>query len=349
MDRPAPMKMRRWATVLLFLAAGLFVPFAPVRAQVSAPSQDGSFSAVWWNIENFGATDRIVDGQRVESAMKPQSEIDAVIAILKQLNPDILGVTEVVRTPDDRYLKLLQTLLSQQGLDYPYFSTAHGEDPRIQAVLFSRFPIKSEAPFTDDAFAVTLVSPSTGEKMAGRFRVGRGFVNAEVELAPGVPLQIMLAHLKSKRAEPGVAEEEPGEGGDETVRAREARLLRRHIDDFVRDHPGADLLVMGDMNDTPNSKALRPLLGSEQNPSPVRDLPLTDRFGDWWTEYFEPPKSYDRIDYIFATPSLYRRFLPKESYLYRPNEEDAAQYDTYSASDHRPLLARFSAPLIAPK
>ena len=335
--RPTSTTMRV-AGLLLWLLAG--VPAA--SAQTAGP--DGSFSAVWWNIENFGATDRMVDGQKVESAMKPQAEIDAVVAILQRLHPDLLGVAEVVRAPDDRYLKLLQTLLSRQGLDYPYYSTAHGEDPRIQAVLFSRFPIQSEAPFTDDVFPVTLVSPSTGMKMESRFRVGRGFVNAEVEVAPGVSIQVMLAHLKSRRAEPGVVGEEPGLGGDETVRAHEAQLLRRHIDDFVRDHPGADLLVMGDMNDTPTSKALRPLLGTPESPSPVRDLPLTDRFGDWWTEYFEPPKTYDRIDYIFATPSLYRRFLPKESYLYRPNEGDATQYDTYSASDHRPLFARFVAP-----
>ncbi len=248
--------LRGGPIALLFLLAAL----VPLRAG------DGGFSAVWWNIENFGEADRFIDDRRVDHAMKPPSEINAVVAILKRLNPDILGVAEVIQAPADRYLKLLQSLLKQAGLDYPYVSTAHGEDTRIQAVLFSRFPIRAEAPFVDDSFPVTLASPGTGEEMASRFRVGRGFVNAQVEVAPGVLVQVMLAHLKSKRAEPGVAGEGTGESGDEVVRHHEAEALRRHLDDFVRDHPAADLLVMGDFNDGPNSRSLRPVMGKPREP-----------------------------------------------------------------------------------
>lgn len=307
------MSRLRLSSAVLFLALAAF----PVRAA-------DSFSVCWWNIENWGETDRMVDGVRVPNAMKSPKEVAAVVAILRRMNPDILGVAEIVQAPDDRFLKLLRQLLAQAGLDYPYLSTVHGEDTRIQVALLSRFPIRSEEPFDRETFPVALTSPSTGEREEARFRVSRGFLNDRIEVAPGYFLQVMLAHLKSKLPEKSVIGEGGGESGDAYVRRREAELLRKHVDRFAADHPGADLLVMGDFNDTPTSRPLAPFFGSRENPdpAPVRDLPLTDWLGDWWTHFYLPPKSYERIDYMFATPPLYGKFLPKESYLFRPEKGD---------------------------
>ena len=333
------MRTRGW---LAAAGAGLLAASALRAEPAAAPA--ASFTVGWWNIESFGESDRYIGDRHVDRAMKPPGEIYSVVAVLKRLHPDILGVAEIVRTPDDRNLKLLQRLLREAGLDYPSVSVVHGEDRRIEIALFSRFPIRAEEPFTEDTFPATLTDRATGQRTRAAFRVGRGFLNDRIEVAPGQFVQVMAAHLKSRRVEHDVEGDEPGESGDAYVRRREAGFLRQHIDAFVAAHPHDDLVVMGDMNDLSTSRALRPLLGSAREPSPVRDLPLTDRFGDWWTECYFPPKSYDRIDYMFATPGLFARYAPQESFVFRPADGDGPELNPSVASDHRPLLARFALP-----
>jgi endonuclease/exonuclease/phosphatase family metal-dependent hydrolase len=298
-----------------------------------------SFTVCWWNLENFGVTDRYVEGHHVLAAMKPESEQRSVAAILHQLNPDILGVAEVLQDPADRYVKLLRELLRTNGLDYPYLTTARGQDPRIQMVVFSRFPL-APAHFTGDVFPVTLVS-ATGETLATNYRVNRGFLNVDIQITPRFNLHVMTAHLKSKRTEPGVASDVAGEPGDAYVRRQEAVLLRKHMDDYLRGHPQGHLLVMGDFNDTMGSRALVAIGGLRGDQSPMRDLPLVDDLGDWWTHFFVPEYVYARIDYMFVNEALWRDFLPGKSFLYRWHQGESAVLNQGSASDHRPLFATF--------
>ena len=323
---------------LLSLACGLGQQAVPSAARAPAPV---SFSVCWWNLENWGETDRMVDGVRVASAMKPPAEIGAVLAILKRLNPDVLGVAEIVQAPDDRFLKLLRQMLSQQGMDYPYLSTIHGQDTRIQTAFLSRFPIAAERPFDRETFPVSMVSASTGEKREGTFRTARGFINSTIQVAPGFAVEVMVAHLKAKLPEKEVVGDEPGESGDEYVRVQEAKLLSGHAAHVVHDDPGANLLVMGDLNDLSNSKALKRFFGAPGYPPPLRHLALADWLGDQWTHLYAPTQSYERIDYMFASEALYGRFLPKESLLFRRAASDGPEFDTLTASDHRPLFARF--------
>ncbi|MDE1171641.1 MAG: endonuclease/exonuclease/phosphatase family protein [Verrucomicrobium sp.] len=319
----------RWAAFLAVWLLGLAL----------AAAEERTFSVCWWNVENWGETDRRIDGQFLPHAMKPPREVASVLAILKRVRPDILGVAEIIQAPDDKNLALFRRELAAEGLDYPYVSTARGEDTRIEMALFSRYPIAEDHAFNRETFGVTLHSPSTGERKRARFRVGRGFLNCRIEVAPGYSLQVMTAHLKSKWPEKSVEGEE-GEPGDAYVRRNEARLLRRHVDTFLKDHPGQDLLVMGDFNDTPDSRTVAEVLKGGS----LAELPLADYLGDRWTEWFRQRRSYEQIDYLFADDSLRARFLPGESFLFRPKADDPPDLDPREASDHRPLCARFSLP-----
>ncbi len=305
------MSRLRLSSAVLFLALAAF----PVRAA-------DSFSVCWWNIENWGETDRMVDGVRVPNAMKSPKEVAAVVAILRRMNPDILGVAEIVQAPDDRFLKLLRQLLAQAGLDYPYLSTVHGEDTRIQVALLSRFPIRSEEPFDRETFPVALTSPSTGEREEARFRVSRGFLNDRIEVAPGYFLQVMLAHLKSKLPEKSVIGEGGGESGDAYVRRREAELLRKHVDRFAADHPGADLLVMGDFNDTPTSRPPRAVLRLPGEPrSGPRPRPAAHRLARGLVDPFLPPAEELRADRLYVRDAAALREVPAEGVVPLPSGE----------------------------
>ncbi|HEY8967044.1 MAG TPA: hypothetical protein VIM58_11395, partial [Candidatus Methylacidiphilales bacterium] len=116
---------------LRFLAGCAFFVFLVLPGPARA---EEGFTLCWWNVENFGVSDRFIDGRHVLAAMKPPVEIDAVAAIVRKIHPDILGVAEVMRDPQDRNLNLLRAVLKQAGLDYPAMATVHGHDPRIQVV-----------------------------------------------------------------------------------------------------------------------------------------------------------------------------------------------------------------------
>ena len=327
----------------LSLAGVLLLGGALFLGAPRALRADDGFTVCWWNVENFGVADRFIDGRHVFSAMKPAAEINAVVAILRKIHPDILGVAEIIRDPQDRNLKLLREVLRQGGLDYQGMATVQGYDARIQVALFSRFPISSAQELNKDRFPVTIVDQESGARREARFLVNRGFVEAEVEVAPGYRLGVLLAHLKSKKkegkADMAILGEEPGETGEDVVRRKEAEMLRGHVDAFLAHHPGEDLLVMGDLNDLPASRPLRSLVGS----GPLWALPLADWAGETWTEVVYPKMGREQIDYMLVNPLLRQRFdgSLKVSYLYRSRPEEGPGLDSLTASDHRPLVARF--------
>ena len=64
---------------------------------------------------------------------------------------------------------------------------------------------------------------------------------------------LMTAHLKSRRPVPEADEAE--------LREQEALLLREKIDQRFKANPGVNLIVLGDFNDTRDSRSTRALIG----------------------------------------------------------------------------------------
>lgn len=305
-----------------------------------------SFSVCWWNVQNFGVTDRFIDNRNVPNAMKPDSEIRAMVAILKKINPDILVLGEILRDPADKYAKMVPEVLRAGGLDYPHATTAIGEDPRIQMLMLSKFPFAETKHFTEDTFPLTMKSKGTGESMTSQRRVSRGILNAKVQITPAYAVQVMSAHLKSKRAAPEIESDQKDESGEDYVRRNEALILRGHMTRFMEANPEASLVVLGDLNDTIKSKTLKTILGPKDAQHRVRDLWLKDYLGDWWTHFYIPDYEYARIDYMIVNEPLFQRTQFRDSYVYRWNDDQPKELDHYSASDHRPLVATFS---VAPR
>jgi len=318
----------------------VIIAFWALSLQASTPKEIVVCS---WNVQNFGVTDRMVDGKRVPKAMKPESEIESMLAILKRINPDILGVSEILQEPSsDLYLKLFRTKLKEAGLDYPYMTTVKGSDARIQNALFSRFPFASEEHLNTESFEVSMTDKKTKEVTKRQFKVGRGFINVVVQVTPTLQIRTMVAHLKSKRPYPELNDAATGEPGESFVRRNEALILKNAMNRYLTANPEIPLLAMGDFNDDGRSKAIQTIIGPKDATVRIFDLWLTDYFGDWWTHFYFPEKSYSRIDYIFVSQPLFSRFVKEKSFVYRPNQTDHAKYNSASSSDHRPLVADFS-------
>jgi endonuclease/exonuclease/phosphatase family metal-dependent hydrolase len=163
--------------------------------------------------------------------------------------------------------------------------------------------------------------------------VSRGFIEDEIQVAPRYKLALIAAHLKSKL--PSVLADQ------EEWRDQEAEILRRIIDARLAADPGQRLVVLGDFNDTKDSRAVKTILGAGK--TALFDLRPVERAGGQtppdgisWTEHYAKEDMYSRIDYILVSAGLRPDWLGAETYIL--NLPDWNQ-----ASDHRPLVAGFRA------
>jgi endonuclease/exonuclease/phosphatase family metal-dependent hydrolase len=117
------------------------------------------------------------------------------------------------------------------------------------------------------------------------------------------------------------------------MRRNEARLLNKVVRGILKNNPNCRLLVVGDMNDNPNSAAFREMVGKKSKKN-LFDLRPTDPQGDAWTYFQESTDMHMRIDYILANAEMLQNAVREKSTVVR----DPA---TYKASDHRPVVAVF--------
>jgi len=268
-----------------------------------------------YNVENYLPMDRRVSGRMQRNAAKPESEIAAVVRVLQQIHPDILGLVEM---GDESTLADLQDRLKAAGLDYPYREWLKGADEVRHVALLSRFPIVANNSRDNVPF----------ELNGRRERMTRGILDVTVQVNPSYRLRLVGAHLKSRREVP--------EYDEAWMRAKEAWYLRDHINRILEAQPAANLLVFGDFNDTKNEYSVRELIGVKGSPNYMMDLWLKDSRGERWTHYWRTADEYARFDYFLVSPGLAREVV-----LSRSGINDAPFWN--DASDHRAIYAAVNA------
>jgi endonuclease/exonuclease/phosphatase family metal-dependent hydrolase len=295
----------KWMIAWLLLAANLAA---------------GSFSVGTYNLELFSDTPIF--------NLPPKSERarSFIRKSIRALNADIVALQEV---GSERILLNLRASLKSEGLDYPYWDYVPGPDPHLHLACLSRYPILSRHHYTNENFLLE----------GRRHHVARGFGEFEIEIAPGVRCQFIMAHLKSKRI--------TFEADQQGLREDEALLLHEKVSDILKHNPRANLVVLGDLNDGATTKPIRTIIGRGRNR--LFDTHPFERNGDSlpnensryeprrisWTHYFGKEETYSRLDYILASPALREHYLPNESCVVTVANWGAG-------SDHRPVKASFS-------
>lgn len=237
-----------------------------------------------YNVLNYLPTDRFIDGRRVEDAMKPESEIRAVVGIIASHQPDILALVEM---GDQEKLRDLQSRLKAAGVDFPHSEWVRGADSYRHIALLSKFPITARNSRDDVPFELDGVPT----------RIGRGILDVTVKPTPNDSLRIVGIHLKSRR--------KTDEFDEAAMRAKEAWYVREHIDSILAANPDEKLMLVGDFNDTKNEYPVRHLIGSPQAPNFMRDLYLKDRGGLLWTHFWRSADEYSRIDFMLVSRALW--------------------------------------------
>ena len=265
----------------------------------------------FYNLKNYLAMDRRVDGELVLDAPKPDREVKHLLEGLTQIKADILGVCEI---GDASYLKDFQNRLKKRGLDYPHtelLKAKSGFDRNL--ALLTRFPIVERNSRDDYTYRI----------FEDKFPFQRGVLDATIQVNADYQLRCVVLHLKSKRDVP--------EADQSVMRLNEAQLARIHLDKIFRNHPDANLLVIGDLNEDRHEapvKALQGYFGGRGYLSPV---PLSDQYGFRWTHHWSYADSYSRFDYALVSRGITGEVDRKNSFIHHwPNWDDA--------SDHRPLV-----------
>ncbi len=296
-----------WAVFLFFLSAtlrGIGSDALPEPAPIR-------FTA--WNLKNYLHT---VTPPAVGSSSrpKPAREQQAILSILTQIRPDILGVCEMGSPADLAYF---QAALKTAGLDLPHAEHVQGDDPDRHLALLSRFPITARQPVTHLRYLLD----------DQEFPVQRGFLDVSIAVTPAYTLRLVGTHLKSRRDIP--------EGDQALMRRNEAHLLRQHLDAILTASPETNLLVYGDFNDTRDQPGVKAIKGLQGGTATLTEITTEDDSGERWTYYYPEADEYSRIDFLLASPALLPEVGADLSFLYSGK-------DWIQASDHRPVTTAIS-------
>jgi endonuclease/exonuclease/phosphatase family metal-dependent hydrolase len=285
--------------ICLLAPAGLRAAPRPGAAEIVVAS---------YNVENYLGEETPEETAHRRAQPKSEKAISAVVRVVKDINPDILGVCEMGK-PEE--FEVFKARLKEAGLSFIDSEYVPGPDPDRHLALLSRFPIIARQSLPDISYELN----GFPEK------VKRGFLDVTIRVNPDYDLRMVGVHLKSKLA---------SEGDEALMRRHEAEILRKHLVEIMTAQPGVNLLAYGDFNDTRNQPALHEIMGIRGNPSYLADLPAKDSVGDRWTQYWKLEDLYSRIDYFLANPALLHQVVAAKTSVYR------SEYWN-EASDHRPI------------
>jgi endonuclease/exonuclease/phosphatase family metal-dependent hydrolase len=286
-----------------------------------ALARGDTFRVATYNLEGYFD---VPTPSRVAKSVESKAKIRESILALK---PDVLALQEVGSMSA---LLELRDSLKSEGVELPHWQFLSGTDTNIHIALLSKFPFAACRSHTNESYLLT----------GRRFHVSRGFAEVDINVTRSYSFTLIAAHLKSKRA---LAEADESE-----MRLEEAKLLREKIDARLSADPDANLVVLGDFNDTKDSASTRAVIG--RGKSKLVDTRPAERNGDdlalagppserrciTWTHYYGKEDSYRRIDFLLLSRGMAREWIPQETYLLSIPRWGLA-------SDHRPLVAAFNA------
>ncbi len=292
---------------LFFLPLLVFATCITVRSD----TRDALIVATY-NVRNYLAVDRQIDGRFWPDYPKPEAEKTALREVIRQMDADVVALQEM---GTEGYLAELRRDLAGEGCHYPHARLLSAEDAERHVAVVSRYPLLDVREHTDMDFAYR----------DGRARVMRGLLEVSIENPmTGRRVTVFVVHLKSRLT---TFSDDPS---SETRRAKEAEVIRNRILKRFPDPSAAEarFVIAGDFNDMVTSRPLRAML-KRGNTEIACLLPATDSRGETWTHYYRRDETYSRVDNILVSPAL-RTSIARIWIVDAPG--------VLRASDHRPVV-----------
>jgi endonuclease/exonuclease/phosphatase family metal-dependent hydrolase len=209
----------------------------------------------------------------VENTARVIAEVDADIICLMEVE----GRVELQKFHDEL---LFEKFLQPAGKAfYENILLIDGNDDRgIDVAIMSRLPV------------LTLrshINEPSGQFDSKRRTFSRDCLEVRIQLPNKKALHLMINHFKSKRPS-------PGDPQSNLRREAQAKRVAALVDEH--DLKKEFLVVAGDLNDTPDSKPLKPLLSKQGLFNVNLKLPPADRFT------FRSTK--EQLDYLLVSKAL---------------------------------------------
>lgn len=245
--------------------------------------EGGEFSIASYNVKNFRLK---ATSKRAARPLPVRKLVAETIAFAR---PDIVALQEI---GSQEALNSMQQDLSFFEASYPHQMLLPIADQDIQCGVLSRFP------FVENRSSSQLHFLLYGK----RFQVLRGLVEVDIEITKSFKLTLLNVHLKSQV---------PTWYADEMdFRLAEAIVIRSRIDALFREDPQINLVVLGDLNDHPDSLAVKKIKGRGKRglidcrPFEMKEEVSSLKSKIAWTHYFEKRDLYCRFDYILISSEL---------------------------------------------
>lgn len=200
--------------------------------------------------------------------------------VIAEVKPDVLAVIEAEdRMTLERFEEyVLKKVTQEEPFRFEHVMLLDGNDERgidVGAMTGEGFPIKSIRSHVDD-------------KKGGKHIFSRDCVEYSVPTPDGGSLLLMVNHFRSKIG-----------GGIE--RRREQSERAAEIYEERRGEGWDRIAIAGDLNDTPESKSLEPLIAETD----LKDAGTHKDF-DWRKDEGEGTyEDGDQIDYLLLSPALF--------------------------------------------
>ncbi len=279
---------------------------------LNAWSADKPFTVVSYNVKNY-----LIDPVGTRK-IKSEESRKALVRNLVEMNADVIAFQEMGGA---KGLAELRSRLKVGGIDYPIAKVLYGHDKDIQLAVLSRIPVVRSVAHTNVSYLIG----------TQRLWVSRGFDETQFKSDSGYEFTLINVHLKSKRTVPHADCDE--------MRLHEARLLRNIIDQRLGKNPDLNLMIVGDLNDSPDSPSVKRVV-SGGNPTLTDLKPLAcnkeNGNGADWTYYYAAKKSENRYDYFLVSPGMAKDLIREKTIIFSGEKFGLA-------SDHRPIIATIAA------
>lgn len=300
---------------------------------LTPPDVGGSLKVAAANVLNYWTTFKDKEhpnARGAENAPQFERQSAKIVAQLKGLNADIVGLMEVENNGETTIDELVRRLNLAYGRDeyavVPPPATGFGTDAIRVAMIYKPAQVECVGP-----------SQSASDAIFERLPFAQTFRDKTTK---GV-FTVVVNHFKSKGSAPQNGDTDQGEGAWNQKRTAQARRLLDFVEQLQKSSDDPDVLAMGDFNAYIEESPLRALRDAGLQHLNLRLAPA-DRYS------FSYDGLFGSLDHALATPSLDGQVTgfaewhinADEPYFNVYDKIKVADYqpDPYRASDHDPLI-----------
>ncbi|MGO3741437.1 ExeM/NucH family extracellular endonuclease [Kerstersia sp.] len=318
-----------------FDPAGNPRPDAPVRAS-GTDVRVASFNVLnYFNGDGKGGG--FPTSRGAKSAAELQRQEDKIVAALKQLDADIIGLMEIENNGYDANSAIHQ-LTRRMGSNWSYIQPASerlGSDEITVAMMYRNDSVRETG-----KVATLDIDNKNRMPLAQTFESVRG----------GLPVTVAVNHFKSKgcdKAAEGDADQNDGQSCWNPTRIKAAQALNNWLAASPTGVETAGRLIIGDLNSYAKEDPIAALANAG-----YADLLARDGAGAEYSYVFNGMSGY--LDHALADPALAAKTLKAQVWHINADEPPALQYslqyksaqqqesfyaaDPYSSSDHDPVV-----------